>query len=153
MTTKKYIVDPQSRLYEYWEVFKYAAEGDVFQLTQSTVPLYEDTKVYMHKTSKNSMVMHNLQHEGYNYEGNGSNIITPYGAFTGGKYRRMKKLKERVKITFDEAVQLINKYEIVIAVNSNGKEYEINSPYFDFKDMGVEDFDDMAEITFHKEIN
>lgn len=153
MTTKKYIVDPTSRLFEYWEVFKYAAEGDVFQLTQSTVPLYKDTKVYMHKTSKDSMVMHKLQHEGYNYEGNGSNIITPYGAFTGGKFRRMKVLKERVKIDFNEALELANLYENIIAVKRNGKEYEINSPYFDFEDMDVEDFADMAAITFYKEIN
>ncbi|HDR8302814.1 TPA: hypothetical protein QC153_002174 [Bacillus cereus] len=153
MTTKKYIVDPTSRLFEYWEVFKYAAEGDVFQLTQSTVPLYKDTKVYMHKTSKDSMVMHKLQHEGYNYEGNGSNIITPYGAFTGGKYRRMKVLKHRVKITFDEAVKLINDYETVIAVKQSGKEYEISSPYFDFEDMDVADFEDIQKVTFYKETN
>jgi len=153
MTNTKYVIDTNSRLFEYWEVFKYAADGDVFQLTQSTVPLYKDTQVYMHKTSKNSTVMHKLQRDGYNYEGNGSNIITPYGAFTGGKFRRMKKEKQRIKIDFNEAIERINDYENVIAVKPDGKEYEISSPYFDFEDMDVVDFEDMAKVTFFKEGN
>ncbi|WP_242278629.1 hypothetical protein [Bacillus cereus group sp. BfR-BA-01313] len=153
MKTKKYVTDPASRLYEFWELFKYGKDGEVYQLAQTNVPLYQNQRVYMHKNKYGAITMHKLQDEGFDYESAGSNLITPFSAFTGGKFRRMKKLKERIEISIDEAVKRITDYETVIAVKQNGKEYEISSPYFDFEDMDVVDFEDMSKVMFYKESN
>lgn len=152
MKTKKYVTDPASRLYEFWELFKYAKDGEVYQLAQTNVPLYQNQRVYMHKNKYGAFTMHKLQDEGFDYESAGSNLITPFSAFTGGKFRRMKKLKERVKIDFNEAIGRASVYEEIIAVKPDGKEYIINSPYYDFTDMDVEDFEDLSRVTFYKEV-
>lgn len=134
--------------YSYWELFRYAKDGDYFELVESPVLEFEGTRVVMKEIPNGGIVM---KRAGTYEDDSSDTLVTPYGALTGGMWKRLVKKKKKVEITLAEALERINVDLPVKAVTPCGIEVSV-SEYTDFSDLGVYDFDDLFDVKFYVEV-
>lgn len=126
--------------FSYWEVFRYAGDNDVFEITDSPVSDFEGSRVVMKKHG-NSLVMKKF---GTYHDDSADSLVTPYGAVTGATFKRVEAY---VFVSFIDALQLIKDGSTVFI--KDGDEFCKIGLYTDFSDLYIDDFDDLFEAEFY----
>lgn len=125
--------------FTYWEVFKYAVDGDVFEIVHSPNSHFIGRRQYMKTHGKGGLVM-----VGSDTPISPKNLVIPSGGITGATFVRVPMYDE---IDGLEAVIQVKEGNTVYFKESTG--YMKVNMFTDFLEMNITDFDDLLDAKFY----
>lgn len=129
--------------YHYWEVFRYANDGDVFEIVESPIEGFEGKRVVMKKHKDSGIVMKVV---GTYHDDDAKSLVTPYGAITGAMFKRVDVYK---RIKASEAIAALEENRQVYYKDALDQFEEVRK-WDDFSDdLGLYDFHDVLKFEFY----
>ncbi|MDQ0976656.1 hypothetical protein QFZ31_006708 [Neobacillus niacini] len=128
--------------YTYWEVFRWAEDGDVFEIVDCPNNDFEGSRVVMKKQGGYGVVM---KHYGSYGDDSSDTLVTPYGAITGSTFKRVDAFE---KVDFRTAFDAIRTEGHEVYVKKYG-EFEVFGRFTDFSDHYITDLDDLINADFY----
>jgi hypothetical protein len=143
-----YEIDDEYIPYSFADLYALGRDGEVFECTESPVSSFVGTRIYVRGTNLNAGVV--LVKPELKENKDASSLITPYGALTSGRFRKMKKKKVYTEIALSIAVRKINSGEpVFIRVTSLSDYKEIEGRFDSINSYGIHDFDDLYDAKFY----
>lgn len=129
--------------YHYWEVFRYANDGDIFEVVECPVNDFIGARVQMKKHDGSGIVM---KQPGTYHDDSAESLIVPYGAITGAMFRRVESYK---RIKASEAIAALEENRQVYYKDALDQFEEVRK-WDDFSDdLGLYDFHDVLKFEFY----
>lgn len=125
--------------FSYWEVFKYAVDGDVFEIKYSPNSHFIGKRSYMKNHGELGLVM-----LGEDAPVSPRNLVMASGGITGATFVRVPMYDE---IDGLEALRLVKEGNVIYHKESTG--YMAVNMFTDFLEMNITDFDDLLDAKFY----
>ncbi|APT46601.1 hypothetical protein [Bacillus safensis] len=138
-------------IFETWEILKNGKNGEVFEIVHCALPVHiglqaRVTEETDHRGSFKSLVKAEAKPD----DKDSSNLIQMYGCIVTAQWRKVE-MYSYSSLSLHLALRMLAAGKTVyVKSKDSSSEYKAVNRYTDFEDIGVLDFDDLANKSFYK---